>query len=233
MVGRVLACAAAAAVLGGCAPTDATVRVPTWRDITTGSHRGEGRRVVVVNPFGSRRREPRCGMKKNGYNVDIANVNCTVRPEAMLPKLLAEELSSAGFVVLEDSRQADPSTLIVSGVVEQAFLEPKVNFFAVTFETDMGLELTVTTGSGLFAERRFYVKGEEATVWASEPDMQRSFDSGVRQLVAAVVGALDNLADRVPPLAPSPVSPAGPPVYPSPLPASPSPPPAAQPGTDS
>ena len=181
------------------APT-ATSRFQTaaGSDITTASHRGEGREVTLIRPFASRRIQARCGMKKNGYNMDTANVLCGGAPEVMLADILARQLATAGFRVLVDPRQAGPSTLVLSGTVNQTFLEPKQDFFSVTFETDIELELTAQTGTGVFAQRRFYVKGAEATMMAPTEDMQRSFDSSVRQLVTGVVGAVANLADRVP-----------------------------------
>lgn len=165
--------------------------------VTTGSRRGEGREVIIKAPFSSGRRAERCGMKKNGYNKDTANVLCSRPPESTLARLIAQELAASGFRVLTDFKQVGPSTIVLTGKLDQFFVEPKSNFFNATWETDINLFIKATTGSGLVAERRFCVKGEEATVM-SEEDAQRSLDSAVRQLLAAVVGAVANLADRVP-----------------------------------
>ncbi|HEY4186844.1 MAG TPA: YajG family lipoprotein [Polyangia bacterium] len=153
-----------------------------------------------MRPFGDRRSARRCGMKKNGYNADTANVLCSSAPNFSLGDLVASELSAAGFKVLSNPNQAGPSTIVLVGTVEQLFVEPKLNYFTSSFETDVALKLSARTATGLLAERRFYVKGEEATVFASEQDMQKSLDSGVRQLVTSVVGAVANLADEVPPV---------------------------------
>jgi hypothetical protein len=190
--------AVGALALVGCAFGDVTVHRPLAKDIATSSRRGEGRTIVLLQPFATQRRQARCGMKKNGYNMDLANVLCEGPPEAFLADLLARQLATAGFTVYTDARAAGPSTIVLSGTLEELFLEPKFNFFTGSFETDLSLVLTARTSSGLVASRRFYVKGTEATALGGDQDMQRSLDSSVRQLVTAVVGAVANLADRFP-----------------------------------
>jgi hypothetical protein len=140
-------------------------------------------------------------MKKNTYNSDTANIHCNTSPESSLPRLLADGLTAAGFRVLTNRSQTTPSTLVLTGRLDQMFIEPDSNFFNATWETDIALYLKVTTGTGLLAERTFSVKGEEAT-FLSETDAQKSFNSAVHKLVIAVVGALANLSDRFPPSAP-------------------------------
>jgi hypothetical protein len=189
----------AALALAGCAFGDVKVAKPLAKDVTTSSRRGEGRQIVVVSPFGRGRTQVRCGMKKNGYNVDTANVLCTEAPEVFLPDLLGDALADAGFEVYDDRRAALPSTIVLTGVVRQLFIEPKIDYATLTLETDLELELTAKNGAGLVATRRFYVKGAEASTTSSTEDMQRSLDSAVRELVAGVVGAVANLADAYPP----------------------------------
>jgi hypothetical protein len=194
---RCLGCLALAAI-AGCAFGDVTIKPPTARDVATGSHRGQGREIVLVRPFENGRGQARCGMKKNGYNADTANVLCSAAPEVALANLVAGQLAAAGFEVLDDPADAEPSTIVLTGVLEQVFIEPKMDYFTATFETDLALKLTAKTGTGLRAARTFYLKGEEATYFASPEDMQRSLTSATRQLVLGVVGAVANLADRYP-----------------------------------
>jgi hypothetical protein len=190
--------AIACLALVGCAFGDVTIKKPRSADVATGSHRGEGREIVLVRPFSNQRREARCGMKKNGYNTDTASVLCDEAPEVFLANLVAAELAAAGFKVRSDPRQAGRSTIVLTGALGQTFLEPKMDYFTTTFETDIALDLTARTASGLVATRRFFVKGNEATSFASQEDMQRALDSGVRELVMGVVGAVANLADQFP-----------------------------------
>jgi hypothetical protein len=198
LAGAVVIAALAGLIAASCAFGDVTLKKTRDADVATGSHRGEGREIVLVRPFTKQRRQDRCGMKKNGYNADTANVFCDGAPEVALANLVANQLAAAGFNVLSDPRQADRSTIVLTGALDQVFLEPKVNFFTATLETDIELKLTARTGAGLLATRTFYVKGEEATYFVSSEDMQRSFDSGARQLVMGVVGAVANLADQFP-----------------------------------
>ena len=209
-----MALAVAGLVASGCALTDVTLKPPPQFEVAPGSRRGQGREIVVVRPFRDARSVSRCGMKKNGYNVDTASVLC-VAPASMIADLVAHHLSLAGFRVLRDRRDAGPSTIILTGSLDQAFVEPKNNFFSVEIETDVELKLRATTTYGFSAERRFYVKGDEATFFASDDDMQRSFDAGVRKLVSGVVGAVANLSEHLP-LPPAVEPPVPPPPPPSP-----------------
>jgi hypothetical protein len=209
--------ALAGVVASGCALTDITLQAPQQFEVAPGSGRGQGREIVVVRPFRDARPAARCGMKKNGYNQDSASIFCRA-PASMVADLVAAQLSQAGFRVLRDRRDASPSTIILSGSLEQLFVEPKNNYFSVEIETDVALRLWATTTSGFSAERRFYVKGDEATFFASDDDMQLSFDAGVRQLVSGVVGAVANLSERLPaPPALEPLVPPPPPPSPADL----------------
>jgi len=190
--------AVAGAVTSGCALTDVTLQPPPQFQVAPGSGRGQGREIVVVRPFRDARSASRCGMKKNGYNQDSASIFCRA-PASMVADLVAEQLSQAGFRVLRDRRAASPSAIILTGSLEQLFVEPKNDYFSVEIETDLALRLWATRTDGFSAERRFYVKGDEATFFASEDDLQLSFDAGVRQLVIGVVGAVANLSESLPP----------------------------------
>jgi hypothetical protein len=191
---------------GGCAFGDVSLRAPKVGPVAPGVARGNGREIVLIRPFTDRRDQARCGMKKNGYNSDTASVHCAFAPDHLLADMLAAQLSAAGFVVLSDRTQAKPSTLIITGALHQMFIEPKLNYFTALMEADVALVLHASTPAGFTARRRFYVKGEEATVFAGEEDMQAALASGVRQLLVSVVGAVANLADSVPP-EPQPVKP--------------------------
>ena len=203
--------AVAGVVASGCALTDVTLQPPPQFEVAPGSRRGQGREIVVIRPFKDARPASRCGMKKNGYNQESASILCRA-PASTIADLVAHHLSQAGFRVLDDRRAASPSAIILTGSLEQLFVEPKNNFFSVEIETDVALRLSASTTYGFSAERRFYVKGDEATFFAADGDMQRSFDAGVRQLVSGVVGAVANLSERLPP--PPPVEPFVPPPLP-------------------
>ena len=184
--------------MAGCAVGDVKLGRSQWSDLQTTSRRGENREIVLVRPFGSRREERRCGMKKNGFNMDTANVLCPEPPEVMLADILSAELAQAGFKVTHDCARAGPSTIVLTPVVYQLFVEPRLYYFTATIETDIELKVTATTRSGLRADCLFYVKGEEATSFGFDDDLRRSLESAFRQLAFSVVGAVANLADAFP-----------------------------------
>jgi hypothetical protein len=193
-----LAAVALGAALAGCVTEELTIKLPRPEAIRTGSRRGEGREILLLGPLASRRPQPRCGMRKNGYNADVASIRCDEAPELAIARLLFTELGAAGFKVLTDPAKAGPSTIAISALLEQAFFEPKLNYSSAVFETDVALTLTAQTRTGLVATRRFYVKGEEATYWGQKEDIERSWQSAIIVLVANVVGAVANLADEFP-----------------------------------
>ena len=106
---------------------------------------GRGREVIIVAPFDDARRDPtRCGMQKNGYQMDTADVECVDRPGRWLADAFAQQLTSAGYRVLRADAVPGPSTLVVRGEVRQLFLEPIDGFFTRTVEADFSAHLTVT-----------------------------------------------------------------------------------------
>jgi hypothetical protein len=192
----------------GCAFTDVVVTPPPRASVVTGSHRGQGRAIVVRRPFTDRRSNQQCGMKKNGFNSESAKIVCASDPSLALGDLVAAELAASGFKVLRDEKQAGPTTVVLTGTLTQVFVEPTFGFASSDVETDIGLKLHAQTRDGLAADRTFYVKGDEAIMMMSDENIQRSFDSSVRQLVTSVVGAVANLldvaqADASPPPPPS------------------------------
>jgi hypothetical protein len=194
------AVAVLAASSGACALTDLTLNVPAPAQVTAGTKRGGGREIAVVPAFTDRRpQRHRCGMKKNGYNMDTANIFCATPPYVFLANLLRAELAAAGFRVVSDPRAVGGSTVVISGELQQFFVEPKIG--AVTFspETDIGLKLTATTGTGLYAERRFYVKGEEVSLAGTDGNLQLAYEAAIRQMMRATVDAITNLVDQFPP----------------------------------
>lgn len=194
----------------GCAFGDLTLAPPQRASGVPASQRGANRSIVVVSPFADRRPVDRCGMKKNAYNVDTANVFCREAPESSIPRLLARELQEAGFRVVRDPEDAAPGTPIVRGVVEQFFIEMNSNFFTGAMEADVAIQLRVELPHQRVAIRRFFVKGDEGTFLSPDDDMYLAQNSAVREILLDAVGALANLMDRLPPPPAVPPTPAVP-----------------------
>lgn len=184
---------------GGCAFVDLNVAPPNANGLIQQSSIGRGREIVVDTSFADRRPFPsRCGMQKNGYNIDTADVRCTVPPPVWLSAALKQGLVSAGFQVRESNEPRTASAVHVEGAVLQFFVEPDVGFVTFTPEADISVKLVVTSASGLLAERVFYVKAIEESLVGTEDNFQKAADEGTRQVVQAMVTAIATLLDRYP-----------------------------------
>ena len=179
----------------------ATVNVtPPKAPQSTGLTGGKQRAVQLVVPLADARAQPnRCGMQKNGYNMDTANVVCSVAPASWLAESLATELRTAGFTVLP-SAPTGATALRLEGKLLQFFVEPKVGFLTFTPEADIHIRLVASSPSGLLAERDFYVKGEETSLVGAESNFQSASDGATRQILGDMVRAVIELMDRYPEL---------------------------------
>lgn len=184
----------------GCVFIDAEVHPVDPGDIGVPSGVGHGREVIVDLPFYDRRYEPgRCGMQKNGYNTETADVKCTAPPNLFLAVLLHDALVQAGYRVLGPEAEPGPTTAVVRGVLGQYFVEPKINF-TINHEADVSVRLFVTSPSGLRAERTFYVKGEADAMMVAETHFQAASDEATQRIVRAMVVAITELLDHYPSL---------------------------------
>jgi hypothetical protein len=186
----------------GCAFTPVDVHPPEARPASPATAKpGRNREIIVVAPFSDQRHDPeRCGMQKNGYGMDTAVVNCTVEPGRWFADELAIELTRAGFRPLRSDAVPGPTTVIVRGAVRQTFLEPVPGFFTVTVEGDFSASLTVTSTSGLHAERTFFVKGTDTNMGSFESTFQAAADNASHRIARAMVVSLTELLDRYPDL---------------------------------
>jgi hypothetical protein len=199
--------------LSGCALTDVTIQPTTLAGAIPPTNVGRDRVVVMETPFVDGRGSPeRCGMKKNGYGMDTAAIQCGVPPTDWVAGALTDGLQRAGFRVVYGASPT-PSTPRIQGQVTQFFVEPKLGFFTYTPEADIGVRLQVTTASGLLAQREFYFKGEEALVGFGTKDVfedaaDHATVKATREMVAAIVALLDRYPGLGEPVAlpPQPVS---------------------------
>lgn len=192
-----------AAASTGCAFANVDVHPPevTASKTPQGTGPGRGREVIVFSPFTDDRHErPRCGMQKNGYNMDTADVICSEPPGRWIADALALELAKSGFKPLRADAVPGPTTVVVRGTVGRLFLEPKHDFFTLTVEGDIAAQLVVTTPNGLRAERKFYVKGKDTDMASTEATFQAAADRATRQIARAMVSALIELLDKYPEL---------------------------------
>ncbi len=180
--------------LASCAFTNVTLRPPVLPPEMKVSG-GNRRTVQVVVPFLNERPTHRCGIQKNGLNMATATVHCSSEPAWWLAELLARELRTAGFDVAT-STPSSPNAVRLEGHLLQFFLEPVVGAFTFSPEADIHVRLVASSLSGLLAERDFYVKSIETSVFGSESNFQLASDGAAREIVANMVSAVLDLMDR-------------------------------------
>ena len=189
-----------ALTITGCAFNNLKVNpVPT--DVSTKLTGGEKREIIVQIPFSDVRKiNKRCGMQKNGYNMDTADAICTADPALKLSELLTQELRSVGFNVMNSDDNNKPSAVKIQGSLAKFFIEPVAGFSTITLETDIQLKLTATSNNGLLAEREFFVKGVESAMMSREENFQLATDDAVRKIIKDMVAAILTLMNRNPTL---------------------------------
>ncbi len=192
---------AAALALGACAFTDIPLTLPT-KGLQNTIQGGRARQVIVVVPFAdARNTRDRCGMQKNGYNMDTADAVCQTPPDAWIAKLLADELRASGFTVLPVDAPHRPGALRIEGTLLQLFVEPVLGAWSGSLEADLSVRLRASTATGLEAERTFFVKGWKGGQLASTlQPFHTSLDRATQAILDEMVRAVMELMDAYPQL---------------------------------
>src|SRR5439155_1624960 len=119
----------AALAAGGCSVTQLTLATPEHRAVSAAAKRpagGGAREVVLAQPFVDERPIVlRCGMKKNRFGGDTADVLCASPPNVWLAQLLRTELLADGYRVTPVGEVAGPAAIRIDGLLRQFFVEPK------------------------------------------------------------------------------------------------------------
>ena len=192
---------AAVVPLSGCAFTNIPITLPTDGLATTIPGGGE-RHVTVSIPFKDDRTiRDRCGMQKNGYNMDTADAVCQSDPSVWIAQLLAEELRASGFTVLREGDEPRPTALQVEGSLTKLFIEPVIGAWSGSLEADLAVSLRVSTATGLSAERSFSVKGwKGGSMVSTAQPYHTALHRGTQALLEEMVRAIIELADAYPEL---------------------------------
>lgn len=182
----------------GCAFSSIEVGPPSRPVPVVASKHAEQREIVIEGPFTDTRgiAALRCGVKKNGLGIESIDVHCSDLPGLWLADLLSEGAVRAGFKVLARGTAPGPNTLVVRGSIDQFFVAPEIGGTNVSTEMEIGVKLTVTSPSGLVAERHFFVKGRSPAPVATDANFQAAADDASDQFVRAAVTALDALIER-------------------------------------
>jgi hypothetical protein len=184
-----------------CAFTDIPLTLPT-KGLENTISGGRNRQVIVVIPFSDERKiSDRCGMQKNGYNMDTADAVCQSDPNAWIAQLIADELRASGFSVLNEGTEHRPGALHVEGSLIKIFVEPVIGAWSGSLEADLSLKLRATTETGLKAERAFFVKGWKGGQLASTMQpYHTALHRATQAIVEEVVRAILELMDHYPQL---------------------------------
>jgi hypothetical protein len=160
---------------------------------------GKGRQVVVSPSFEDGREiRARCGIRKGGFGSDAADVICRGSPSEWIAGLLADELKATGFEIVKEDAVHRESALHVEGTLRKIFVEPVIGPITASIETDLQVDLTVTSGNGLQAKRSFYTKRRVRTPSMQPSLFQLSLDHATQALTLEMVEAILTLANTYP-----------------------------------
>jgi ABC-type amino acid transport substrate-binding protein len=189
-----------------CAFTNIPLTLPT-KGLESTIAGGNGRAIVVAIPFSDEREiRDRCGMQKNGYDMDTADAVCQSDPNAWLAQLLADELRASGFTVLPATEPHEASAVEVDGSLLKLFVEPVQGAWSGSLEADLSVKLHLTSGNGLDAERTFFVKGwKGGQLVSTMQPYHTALHRATQDLLAQMVHAIVELMDRYPQLGTGPV----------------------------
>ncbi|MES1944801.1 hypothetical protein PC39_11817 [Salinisphaera sp. PC39] len=186
--------------MGGCAFGNINLDMPPQGDLPD-NQGAAGQTLRLVMPFeDSRAIKARCGMKKNSYNMDTADVLCSQPPAQWVADRLQRGLEERGYTVETVRETAGGNGTVIEGDLIRLFVEPVIGFATVSIEADIQVRLEVRTGEGFRAERTFYVKGDTRSAAATRGTFDTAFESAADQISTNMVMAIDELVDRYPEL---------------------------------
>lgn len=187
-------------ILSGCAFTNVNLVMPT-EGLENPIPGGNGREIVVVVPFADDRKIHRCGMQKNGYNMDTADAICTTDPAVWIANLLVDELTASGFSVIGAESPHRGSALRIEGSLLKVFVEPLIGMWTGSHEADLYVKLIATSNNGLRAERNFFVKGRQGGAMVSvTPLFELALRRATSKLLSEMVEAIISFMNRYPEL---------------------------------
>lgn len=190
-----------ALLTSACAFTDIPLTLPT-KGLEQTVPGGGGRQVIVVVPFADEREiRDRCGMQKNGYNMDTADAVCQSDPAAWIATLLADELRASGFAVLDEDAVHRSGALRVEGSVLKLFVEPVIGAWSGSLEADLSVKLRAGSDTGLRAERTFFVKGWKGGAMVSTAQLYHTaLHRATQEILDQMVRAVFELLEQYPEL---------------------------------
>jgi hypothetical protein len=158
---------------------------------------GEGRRVFVVTPFADERPPQPCDpvdpAELARWPTPREQLRCSDDPLRWFAERLAAALGAAGYTVVGEAPADREEILEIRGALRALEVEAVTKVASGLYEADVGIELHVTSPSGLNARRRFYVKDAHAA-----GTRQDALDSSARRAVRDMTAAFLTLTNRYP-----------------------------------
>ncbi|HYP89616.1 MAG TPA: hypothetical protein VEQ59_15715 [Polyangiaceae bacterium] len=159
---------------------------------------GGGREVVVFPAVDERPDTKRCGVKRNSYGSETADVLCTPEPSEWLSELILRGLDRAKFKVVTTVSAQSPDPLRIHLRLEHLFVDQIPGMFTVTLNTDVHVIVAADTATGLAAERNFFVQAKTDVGGVLDSGLQASADRATQQLADHIVDAVIALSKRYP-----------------------------------
>ena len=160
---------------------------------------GGGGREVILFPAVDERQEPaRCGVKRNTYGMETADVLCTPEPSQWLSELILRGLDRARFKVVTTLTAKSPDPLRIHLRLEHLFIDQIPGFWMVTLNTDVHVVVAADSAAGLAAERAFFVQSRSEVMGVLDSGLQASMDQATQQLADHIIDAVLALSKRYP-----------------------------------
>jgi hypothetical protein len=188
--------------LDGCALTSGHVRLEAAR-LTVPVTTGAGREVIIFPAEDQRSDVHRCGVKRNTYGSETANVYCEPPPAQWLSEVVLRSVDKAGFKVVTTQTAKSPDPLRLRLTLNHLFVDQVPGFVTVSLLADVHVTITAETSTGLSAERSFCVRGERDVPAVIDAGLQSSFDQAAQSLADEIVLALVELAKTYPSSSPA------------------------------
>lgn len=181
----------------GCALSTTHVRPSPIDTNVMASARGRGREVIIAAPFDDARDDKhRCGLKRNGFGLETADVICDVPAGRWVADELAERLTREGYRVLSAEAVPGPATIVVRGTLKKLFVEPT----ATHVRGDAMVDLVVTTASGFRSTKTVDVRVKRPAMITAEDPLEEAAHHATRHLAVDMATAIGDLLEPHPDL---------------------------------
>jgi hypothetical protein len=123
---------------------------------------------------------------------------CSDEPPEWFAKRLSTALRGAGLTVLEGDAPAPGDVLQIQGTLHQLDAESISLMYSALFESDVHIQLEVSSEAGLTASRGFHVKASRSKMGGGMGTLQTVLDESSTRIVRDMTAAILSLLNRYP-----------------------------------